>query len=160
MPLIGGDLAAMAALSQRFAAAGSEFRTHADGITRRVAGALGEFGEEMARLDRDARALAEQIDEQQTRLRGQADATVWTGRHREAQDQYVEALGADIRGVRSSIEAFVDQAGSIVNGALTSTMTDMQSRVTATGTQAEATATSFGSAVEQQRAAFDQVMNG
>jgi len=160
MPLIGGDLAAMAALAQRFAAAGTEFRSHADGITRRVADALGEFSGEMGRLDRDARALGEQIDGQQARLRAQADATVWTGRHRDAQDQYGEALGADIRGVRSSIDGFVDQASSIVHGALTSTMTEMQSRVDATGTQAEATATSFGTAVEQQRAAFDHVMNG
>ncbi|MDQ3468461.1 MAG: hypothetical protein M3487_01600 [Actinomycetota bacterium] len=160
MPLIGGDLAAMSALARRFAAAGSEFRAHADGITRRVADALGEFGDEMGRLDHDARALAEQIDAQQARLRAQSEATVWTGRRRDMQDQYVQALGADIRGVRSSIDGFVDQASSVVRGALTSTMTEMQSRVEATGIQAESTATSFGTAVEQQRAAFDHVMNG
>lgn len=160
MPMIGGDLGAMATMARRFASAGDEFHAHTDQLTQQVANALTAFAEEMASLDREARQLAEQIDQEMARLRAQADATTWTGTHRVQQDQVVAGLEADIRGVRGAIEDFVTESTGIVRGGLTTTMTDMQREVRAAGLEARAVAESFAQGVERQRAAFDLVMNG
>ena len=160
MAFIGGDLAAMAVLARRFATAGAEFRAHADAIIGRVTTALEELTVEMGRLDQDARTLAEEIDAQLLALRGRATGTVWTGRHRHEQDRFMESLGADIRGIRTSIDTFADEASAMVGGALTSTMTAMREHVGTTGARAQTTAEGFAVAVEHQRASFDLVMNG
>lgn len=160
MPMIGGDLGAMAALARRFASAGDEFQVRTDELTRAVATALEELTAEMAALDGEARRLAEEIDQEVVGLRAQADGTVWTGRHREQQDQAIAAVEADVRGVRGAIDAFVTESSGIVRGALTTTLASMQTDVRMAGTGARAVAESFASGVEQQRAAFDVVMNG
>lgn len=160
MPIIGADLGAMATLARRFGAAGAEFRAQSEQITQRVATALDEFTGEMSSLDREARALAEQIDQEMSTLRGRAEATAWTGRHRDQQDQTVALLEGDIREVRTTIDGFVDQASGVVKGALTATMNDMRTQARTAGTSAQGVAESFAGGVESQRAAFDMVMNG
>lgn len=160
MPMIGGDLGAMTMLARRFASAGDEFHARTDQLTQQVAAALTEFTDEMAVLDREARQLAEQIDQEMATLRAQAESTTWTGQHRSQQDQVVVALEADIRGVRTAIETFVTESTGIVRGALTTTMNDMQTNARTAGTNARSVAEAFGQGVEQQRAAFDLVMNG
>jgi hypothetical protein len=160
MAVIGGDLGAMSALAGRFTSAGGEFTTQAQSITRRVGEALQQFTEQMGVLDVAARALAEEIDGEMKRLSAQAATVVWTGTNRQKHDQIVAALDDDIVAIRTAIENFVTEATNVVNGALTSTMTTMQDRVSAAGGKAQGAAESFAGSVTAQRNAFDSVMNG
>ena len=63
------------------------------------------------------------------RLSEKAAGTEWTGSNREKHDQIVAALDDDIVAIRTAIENFVTEASSVVNGALTTTMTTMQDKV-------------------------------
>jgi hypothetical protein len=160
MPVIGGDLGAMSALAGRFTSAGAEFATQSQSITRRVGEALQQFTDQMRVLDTEARALGAEIDGEMKRLAEQAAGTVWTGTNRQKHDQIVAALDDDIVAIRTAIENFVTEASNVVNGALTTTMTTMQDKVTAAGAKAQGAAESFSASVTGQRNAFDQVMNG
>lgn len=160
MAVIGGDLGAMSALAQRFGQAGGTFQSQSSAIARRVAAALEEFTSEMRVLDAEARGLADEIAAEMTRLNGRAAATTWTGANRDRMDGIVATLDDDIVRIQGAIEGFVAEASSVVNGALTSTMTELGSNVETAGASAQQVASSFSSSVENQRAAFDAVMNG
>ncbi len=160
MAVIGGDLGAMSALAQRFGQAGGTFQAQSSAIARRVAAALEDFTAEMRRLDGEARALADEIAAEMARLNGQATATTWTGANRDQMDGVVATLDDDIRRIHGAIESFVEEASAVVNGALTSTMTELSTNVETAGAAAERVASDFAVSVESQRAAFDTVMNG
>lgn len=160
MPMIGGDLAAMDALARRFDLAGAHFRSESAELVRRVADAIDAYTVEMRALDGDARALDEEIGATLGRLRAQADATVWTGAHRQQQEAARAGLEADIAALRSTIERFLLEAAAIVRGSLSGALSGMQGDVEQAGQHAEGVATSFARSVARQRAAFDLVMNG
>ncbi len=160
MAVIGGDLGAMSALAGRFTSAGAEFATQAQSITRRVGDALQQFTEQMRVLDTEARTLGTEIDGEMKRLSEKAAGTEWTGANRQKHDQIVAALDDDIVAIRTAIENFVTEASSVVNGALTTSMTTMQDKVADAGGKAQGAAESFSSSVTGQRDAFDRVMNG
>ncbi len=160
MPMIGGDLGAMDALARRFDAAGLEFRRQSAALMQRVAEAIDDFTTEMTALESDARALDQEIGAALGALRAQADATSWTGSHRDAQERALEALETDIRAVRASIERFLADCTDVVRGSLATCLADMQTDVDHAGRQAEHVASSFAAGVARQRAAFDLVMNG
>lgn len=160
MPMIGGDLAAMDALARRFDAAGTHFRSNSGELVHRVAEALDGWTTEMRTLENDARALDQEIGAALTRLRAQADSTLWTGGHRERQEQALAELEADILAVRTSIDRFVAEATAVVNGSLAASLSAMRTDVERSGQQAEIVAGSFARGVSRQRAAFDLVMNG
>ena len=160
MPVIGGDLGAMSALAGRFTSAGAEFATQSQSITRRVGDALQQFTDQMRLLDTEARALGTEIDGEMKRLSEKAAGTVWTGSNREKHDAVVAALDDDIVAIRTAIDNFVTEASNVVNGALATTMTTMQDKVSSAGGKAQGAAESFGTSVTGQRNAFDQVMNG
>ena len=160
MPMIGGDLGAMSALSGRFTSAGGTFQSQSQAIVRRVDQALQEFTTQMRTLDQEARTLAAEIDAEMKRLGVQAAATVWTGTNRGKADEVVAALDDDIVAIRTAVDDFVSEASAVVNGALTSTMTELQTNVGAAGTAAMNAASGFSSSVTAQQASFDRVMNG
>ena len=160
MPMIGGDLAAMDGLARRFDLAGSEFRTESQALVRRAADALEAFTGELRRFEVAAGALDEGIGGAIARLQARAEATEWTGAHRQQQEQARASMEQDIVAVRSSIAELLGESGRIVDGALAARLGDMQRHVATAGERAEAVATSFGRAVARQREAFDLVMNG
>jgi uncharacterized protein YukE len=160
MPMIGADLGAMERLSRRFEAAGAQFVAQTTDIAGEVRTALDEFVSEMGRLDSDARTLGSEIDGEMSRLRGKADATVWTGSNRERHDAAVEEINARIGEIRQAIESFADSSTAVVDGELSGFMNELQSDVKNAGQQASSAADGFGRAVTQQRSRFDQVMNG
>ena len=160
MPMIGGDLAAMDGLARRFVLAGSEFRAESQTLVRRAADALEAFTGELRRFETTAGALDHEIGRSIARLRARADATEWTGAHRQQQEQARAGMEQDIVAVRSSIAELLGESGRIVDGALAARLGDMQRHVATAGERAEAVATSFGRAVARQREAFDLVMNG
>lgn len=160
MAMIGGDLGAMAALARRFQTAGETFQGQTGNIASRVDAALQEFVEAMRTLDGEARELANEINGEMVRLNGMAASTSWTGTNRERMDGVVATLDDDIVRIRAAIEAFVDEASSVVNGSLTSSLNQLRTNVEQAGTQAATIASGFSGSVDGQRAAFDQVMNG
>jgi len=160
MTMIGADLGAMSVLSRRFESAGGEFQTQSASIARGVDAALAEFTAEMRALDAEARGLADEIAAEMTRLNNQAASTMWTGANRTRMDGLVAALDDEIVAIKSSIEAFMAEASSVVNGSFTATMNTLRTNVEASGTNAQTIATSFSTSVEGQRSAFDTVMNG
>jgi len=160
MVSVGGDLAAMSALASRFASAGETFQSQSSSIASRVDRALQEFVAEMRGLDAEARALADEITAEMVRLNGQAQSTTWTGSNRTAMDAAVAALDDDIVAIKGAIEGFMGEASTVVNGALTTEMTELRSNTEKSGGAALDVATGFARSVEGQRASFDSVMNG
>ena len=160
MPMIGGDLGAMSALSQRFSAAGANFQTQATGVARGVDDALSEFTSQMRSLDAEARALAEEINAEMVRLNGQAAATTWTGANRTRMDGVIAGLDDEIVAIKTAIENFATEASAVVNGALTTTMTTLRGNVEKSGANTQTISNNFSTNVEAQRASFDRVMNG
>lgn len=160
MPMIGGDLGAMSALSQRFSSAGANFQTQATGVARGVDDALAEFTSQMRGLDAEARALAEEINAEMVRLNSQAASTTWTGANRTRMDGVIAGLDDEIVAIRTAIENFATEASAVVNGALTTTMTTLRSNVETSGANTQTISNNFSTNVEGQRASFDRVMNG
>lgn len=160
MGWIGGDLAAMGDLAQRFRTTSAECEAHATSVVSRVEGALDTFCREMAALETEARALSEEIGTEVTTLRTQAEATVWTGANRTRQDEILTGFESDITGVRTSIDGFVGESSAIVNGPMTTTLVEMQAHTRSAGTTASAAAESFAANVASQRDAFELVFNG
>lgn len=160
MGWIGGDLGAMDALASRFRSTSHECQNHADSIVRRAEAALEELTTEMTALDTAARALSEDIGERMATLRTQADNTTWTGANRHRQNEIIALLEADITGVRTSVDTFATRASDVVNGSMTSALTEMQGDVRRSGNQAVGAAESFARSVAAQRNAFDLVLNG
>lgn len=159
MVAVGGDLGAMSALAQRFGLAGDTFQTQSAAIAGRVDRALHEFVDQMRSLDNEARALADEINLEMTRLDVQARSTTWTGTNRTTMDTAIAALDDDIVAIRAAIENFMDEASSVVNGSLTTQMTELRSNTETSGAQSLDIATGFSRSVEGQRASFDAVMN-
>ncbi|MGB0111638.1 MAG: hypothetical protein WBP59_00315, partial [Ilumatobacteraceae bacterium] len=60
----------------------------------------------------------------------------------------------------AAIDSFVDEASSVVNGALTTTMTELKTNTETSGARAGEAASGFARSVESQRASFDAVLNG
>lgn len=160
MPMIGADLAAMDALARRFDLAGTAFRAESQALVDRATDALDAFTAELARFGGEARALDAEIGTAVGRLRSQADATEWTGIHRQGQEHALVALEHDVLGVRGAIEGLVEESRHVVNGTLAARLGDTQRQVAAAGDRAELIATSFARAVAHQRQAFDLVLNG
>jgi hypothetical protein len=160
MSMIGGDLAAMDGLARRFDRAGGEFRAESQVLVRRAADALDGFTGELRRFEAAAGALDDAIGGSIARLRARADATEWTGAHRQRQEQALAAMEHDIVAVRSSIAELLGESARIVGGTLAARLGDMQRQVATAGERAETVATSFARAVAGQREAFDLVMNG
>jgi len=160
MGWIGGDLGAMDALASRFRSTSQECQNHADSVVRRAEAALEEFTTEMTSLDTAARALSEDIGERMATLRTRADDTTWTGANRDRQNEIIALLEADITGVRTSVDTFASRACDVVNGSMTSALTEMQGDVRRRGNQAVDAAESFAGSVAAQRNAFDLVLNG
>ena len=160
MPMIGGDLAAMDGLARRFDRAGHEFQVESGTLVQRAGDALGAFTAELRQFERAAGALDDDIGHAIAALRARADATAWTGVHRQRQDEALVGLEADVGGIRTSIGELLAESGRIVDGALAARLGDMQRQVAAAGARAEQVATTFGVAVARQREAFDLVMNG
>lgn len=160
MTIIGGDLAAMASLAQRFRVTGESFLANASAIVRRTDGALGEFRDTVTLLERDAQALNGDIGEILRGLRRQAESTVWTGANRARQDELLALMEQDIVGVQTAISAFTAEALDVVNGSLTPAIATMQQDITRAGDRALHIAGAFAHGVAAQRDAFDLVMNG
>lgn len=158
--LIGGDLAAMSGLSQRFSQAGDTFSTQSTAISRRVGRALDEFVAEMRQLDGEARELAAEISDDMARLDAQAAETEWTGTNRSRMDTIVATLDNDIVQVHSAIQTFADEATAVVNGALSTAMNSLGTNTETAGANAQQVASNFGHGVDRQRIAFDRVLNG
>ena len=150
MAMIGGDLAAMDGLARRFDLAGSEFRAESQALVRRAADALETFTGELRRFEIAAGALDEEIGRSIARLRTRADATEWTGAHRQRQEQALVGMEQDIVAVRSSIAELLGESARIVDGALAARLGDVQRHVATAGERAEAVATSFGRAVARR----------
>lgn len=160
MGIIGGDLAAMEALAGRFLSTSDRFAATSGHLVARAQAAAERFGAEMAGLDRDARQLSTEIGQALARLRQQAAATTWTGANRARQDALLDALDDDIVRLRTAIDTFGDEAGTIVRGSLTPGLSAMQEQVATAGSSAQRVAASFATGVTAQRNAFDLVMNG
>lgn len=160
MAVIGGDLGAMSALAQRFGASGQTFQSQTSGISASIDRALQTFVDQMRSLDQEARGLAEEINGEMVRLNGQTQATTWTGANRQQMDSVVATLDDDIVRIKAAIDQFADEASSVVNGALTSAMTELRTNTETTGAQAATVAGNFSQSVESQRASFDSVLNG
>lgn len=160
MAVIGGDLGAMQSLGLRFGQAGETFQSTSSTIASNVQDALDQFVERMRALDGEARALADEISGEMARLDSQAKATSWTGANRDKMDGIIATLDDDIVKIKGAIESFVDEASAVVNGSLTTTMTDLKSNVETSGNQALAVAGNFQQGVDSQQRGFDTVMNG
>ena len=160
MAVIGGDLGAMTSLAGRFNGAGQTFEAQSRGIANAVDRALQAFVEQMRSLDGEARGLAEEINAEMGRLNGQAQGTTWTGANRLKMDGIVGSLDDDIVRIKGAIDSFVDEASTVVNGALTTTMTELKSNTETSGARAGEVAGGFARSVENQRASFDSVLNG
>lgn len=159
MVSVGGDLGAMSALAQRFGVAGETFQSQSSSIASRVDRAMQEFVDQMRTLDGEAQALAEEINSEMTGLNGQAHSTTWTGTNRATMDTAVASLDDDIVAIRAAIENFMGEASTVVNGSLTTAMSELRSNTEKSGAQAMDVATGFSRSVEGQRASFDSVMN-
>jgi hypothetical protein len=160
MGMIGGDLAAMAALARRFDEAGSHFQAQSATLAHRLGEALDGYATEMRALEGDARALDDEIGAALVSLRAQADVTQWTGAHRDQQERALAALEADIVSVRTGIDGFLAESGAVVHGRLAADLAGLHDDVDRAGRQAELVASTFARHVDRQRAAFDMVMNG
>lgn len=150
----------MTSLAQRFNGAGETFVSQTTGISGSVDRALEAFVEQMRALDGEARMLADEINAEMARLDGQARNTTWTGGNRQKMDGIVASLDDDIVRIKAAIEGFVDEASTVVNGSLTTTMNELRTNAQTAGSRAGEVASGFSRSIESQRANFDQVMNG
>jgi hypothetical protein len=160
MAMIGADLSAMAGLSSKLVATGEAFSARSVDIVSKVEIASEAFRLRIATLKSDADLLGEEIQAEMTRLGQRAGAVEWSGDHRARHDEVLNSLQTEISKTYAGIVSFSTEAKSIVDGQLTSTLTDLRSRVTEYGKNARTVAGDFQSAVSRQREAFDSVMNG
>jgi hypothetical protein len=160
MAMIGADLGAMTGLSGRFVAAGDAFSGRSTEIVGQIERATEEFRSRMGLLKGEADTLSTEIQTQMTALAGRADAVEWTGNNRAKHNEVVAGLVNDVNKVKSAIDLFSTEAKGIVDGQLTTVLTDMKTRVGEYGTKAKTVAASFQAAVDSQRNAIDTVMNG
>lgn len=160
MAMIGADLGALLSLGTKFEATGEMFAGRTGDIVKRVDQALETFTKEMSNLKREADSLGSEIRESMTSLKQRADAVVWTGNHREQHNQVIAEFDSEIGYVKTAIEMFSTEAQEVVNGELTTAMTELGTGVTGYGTEARTVSTSFSSSVKSQHNAIDSVMNG
>lgn len=160
MATIGADLGALSLLAKRFETAGTMFQQQAAGISSRVARSLEEFVAEMGELDSQARELSIDIAQDMSRLNAQAESTTWTGANRGKMNNAVAALDDEIVRIKAAIDGFAEEASAVVNGSLSTAMTELGEHARASGAKALEVSTNFGAGVAAQRASFDQVMNG
>ena len=160
MAWIGADLAGLEILARRFTTTSEACRAHADAVARTADRVVEQFTTAMTALERDATALSADIGTSVAALRTQADTTSWTGANRSRQDHILIAFESDVVAIRTSIEALVADAGVIVAGSLTPTLSGLRDDVAVAGAGASTAADAFAASVSGQRQSFDVVLNG
>jgi uncharacterized protein YukE len=160
MAMIGADLGAMGQLASRFSSTGEAFNARSTDLVGRVETATEQFRQRMNALKTEADSLGAEIREEMARLSARANSVEWTGDHRSRHDEVLQSLDAEIVSAKTAIDTFSTEAKGIVDGQLTTVLTDLRGRVTEYGSTARSVASDFEVGVSRQREAIDSVMNG
>jgi len=158
MTMLGAQLADLSGLSQRLTVTGSEIgtcQTNATTATNTVVDTVRQAATAaLARIEGEMQSLRAAV----TAAHSQATAAVWTGVNAETfRTAYAEFDQAMQQGEQATSETFRSFQANI--DAMATELAEYSTRFAASMTDAQSSTHSMATAVEQQRANLDQVMN-